>query len=43
MTSKEIAGITFQSVDSLKVARYRLRKKLGMERDENLVAFLTQF
>jgi tetratricopeptide (TPR) repeat protein len=42
MTSKEIASITFQSVDSLKVARHRLRKKLDLDRDENLVAFLTQ-
>lgn len=42
MTSKEIAGITYQSLDSLKVARHRLRKKLGMDRDDNLIAFLTQ-
>ena len=42
MTSKEIAGITYQSPESLKIARYRLRKKLGLERDENLVAFLTK-
>jgi len=42
MTSKEIAGITYQSPESLKIARYRLRKKLGWERDENLVAFLTK-
>jgi tetratricopeptide (TPR) repeat protein len=42
MTNKEIAAITFQSTDSLKTARYRLRKKLGIERDENLVSFLTR-
>ena len=42
MTSKEIAKITYQSADSLKTARYRLRKKLGMDRNENLVAFLTK-
>ena len=42
MTSKEIAEITFQSPDSLKTARYRLRKKLGLDREENLVAFLTK-
>lgn len=42
MTSKEIAGITYQSVDSLKTARYRLRKKLGLSREDNLVAFLTR-
>jgi tetratricopeptide (TPR) repeat protein len=42
MTSKEIAGITYQSVDSLKTARYRLRKKLGLSREDNLIGFLTQ-
>jgi tetratricopeptide (TPR) repeat protein/DNA-binding CsgD family transcriptional regulator len=42
MTSKEIADITFQSADSLKTARYRLRKKLGIDRKDNLVAFLTK-
>jgi len=42
MTNKEIAAITFQSLDSLKTARYRLRKKLGLDRDENLVAFFTK-
>ena len=42
MTNKEIAAITYQSPESLKTARYRLRKKLGIERDENLVAFLTR-
>jgi tetratricopeptide (TPR) repeat protein len=40
MTNKEIASITFQTTESLKTARYRLRKKLGINRDENLVAFL---
>ncbi len=40
MTSKEIAGFTFQSPESLKIARYRLRKKLGLGREENLVSFL---
>lgn len=42
MTSKEISSITYQSTESLKTARYRLRKKLGLDRDENLIAFLTQ-
>jgi tetratricopeptide (TPR) repeat protein/DNA-binding CsgD family transcriptional regulator len=42
MTSKEIADITFQSTDSLKTARYRLRKKLNLPREDNLVAFLTK-
>jgi len=43
MTSKEIADITFQSTDSIKTARYRLRKKLNLEREDNLVTFLTKF
>ncbi|MDP3443073.1 MAG: hypothetical protein Q8T08_09475, partial [Ignavibacteria bacterium] len=42
MTSKEISTITYQSSESLKTARYRLRKKLGLDRDENLIAYLTQ-
>jgi tetratricopeptide (TPR) repeat protein len=42
MTNKEIAAITYQSTESLKTARYRLRKKLGIDRDENLVAYLTR-
>jgi tetratricopeptide (TPR) repeat protein len=42
MTSKEIAEITFQSIDSIRTARYRLRKKLNLEREDNLVAFLTK-
>jgi tetratricopeptide (TPR) repeat protein len=42
MTSKEIAEITLQSTDSIKTARYRLRKKLNLEREDNLIAFLTK-
>jgi DNA-binding CsgD family transcriptional regulator len=42
MTNKEIAAITYQSTESLKTARYRLRKKIGIDRDENLVAYLTR-
>ena len=41
MTTKEIASITNQSVNSLETARYRLRKKLGITNQEvNLVNFL---
>ncbi len=43
MTSKEISEITFQSLISLKSARYRLRKKLNLEREDNLIAFLTAY
>lgn len=40
MSSKDIANITFQSEEALKKARQRLRQKLGIERDTNLVSFL---
>jgi len=43
MTSKEIAALTYQSLNSIKVARYRLRKKLELDKDENLVSVLAQF
>lgn len=42
MTTKEIAAITYQSINSITVARYRLRKKLGINTDDNLVTFLTK-
>lgn len=40
MSNKDIAQITFQSEDALKKARMRLRKKLEMNRDENLASFI---
>lgn len=40
MSNKDIAQITFQSDEALKKARMRLRKKLEMERDENLTSFI---
>lgn len=42
MTTKEISAITYQSINSITVARSRLRKKLGIDQDENLIAFLEQ-
>lgn len=42
MSSKEISAITYQSTQSINQARFRLRKKMEMERDENLISFLTQ-
>ena len=43
MTSKEISVVTGQSIRSLEVARYRLRKKLGITNQEtNLVNFLSE-
>ena len=40
MSNKDIAQITFQSEDALKKARMRLRKKIGIEREENLMSFI---
>lgn len=40
MSSKDIAQITFQSEDALKKARLRLRQKLGIDRETNLIMFI---
>ena len=40
MTSKDISAITFQLPDSIKTARSRLRKKLGLPQEANIIAFL---
>lgn len=40
MTTKDISSITYQSTHSIKIARYRLRKKLGLDKNENLSIFL---
>lgn len=40
LTSKEIATILGIASNSVKTARYRLRKKLGMETEENLTDFM---
>jgi len=42
LSSKDIAKITMQQHNSINVARYRLRKKLIMESDEQLIGFLLQ-
>ncbi|MFK5856501.1 MAG: tetratricopeptide repeat protein [Bacteroidota bacterium] len=42
MTTKEIAAITYQSTNSIVVARHRLRKKLNIEKEENLISFLSK-
>lgn len=42
MTTKDISSITFQSAKSIQVARTRLRKKMGITRDENLISLLQQ-
>ena len=42
-SSKEMADILGVSADSINKARYRLRKKLNLTRDENLVSYITAF
>lgn len=43
MSTKEISSITYQSAKSIDVARSRLRRKLKLSREENLINFLQQF
>jgi len=38
--TKEIAAIMFLTVDSVRTARTRLRKKIGLKQDDNLITFL---
>ena len=40
MSTKEISAITHQSIKSINMARFRLRKKLDIDRDENLISYL---
>jgi tetratricopeptide (TPR) repeat protein/DNA-binding CsgD family transcriptional regulator len=40
MSTKDISAITFQSTDSIRIARSRLRKKLELSAQDNLIAFL---
>jgi DNA-binding CsgD family transcriptional regulator len=40
LTSKEIAPLFNISPRSVEIKRYRLRKKMGLERDKNLVNYL---
>ena len=43
MSNKNISQITFQSEEALKKARMRLRKKLRLDREENLSSFIQNF
>lgn len=43
MTTKEIAIKTSRTIDSVRVLRSRLRKKLALERSQNLYSYLKQF
>jgi tetratricopeptide (TPR) repeat protein len=40
LSSKEIASLTLRSLDSIHIAKHRLRKKLGLEDDNKLISFL---
>jgi PAS domain S-box-containing protein len=40
LSSKDIAALMFQNPQSIDMARYRLRKKLNLNQDENLIDFL---
>ena len=42
LNSKDMASIMGISQDSLRIARYRLRKKLGLEKGSNLYSFIQQ-
>lgn len=42
LTTKEIAAIAFKSEGSIKTTRYRLRKKLNLSSEDNLVPYLMQ-
>ena len=43
LSSKEIAAILRVTPDSVRVARYRLRRKLPIEQKQELVNFMLQF
>ncbi len=43
LSTKEISGLTFQTYDSVRIARTRLRKKLNLGNDENLVGYISTF
>jgi len=42
MTTKDIALLTFKSVNTINQARKRLRKKLNLSPNENLITFLSE-
>ena len=43
LSSKDIAAITFREIRSVESARNRLRKKMGLAADVNIINFLSQF
>jgi len=43
MTSKDIALLTYKSVNTINQARKRLRKKMNLSPEENLITYLSEF
>jgi len=43
MNTKDIASITYQTTNSITVARWRLRQKFGLKKEESLPSYLSQF
>jgi hypothetical protein len=43
LSTKDIGAITYQTTNSITVARWRLRQKFGLQKEESLSAFLAQF
>jgi tetratricopeptide (TPR) repeat protein len=43
MNTKDIAAITYQTTNSIDVARSRLRQKFGLTKEESLSAFLARY
>lgn len=43
LSTKEISSITNQSPNSIDTARFRLKQKLGLSKNENIYAFLSRF
>ncbi len=43
MNTKEISSITYQSTSSIDTARFRLKQKMGLGREDSLIAFLNRF
>ena len=43
MNAKEISAITYQSVNSIVVARSRLKQKLNISKDKSITAYISGF
>ncbi len=43
LSTKDISAITYQNPNSINIARTRLRKKLKLDREENIISFLNKF